>query len=91
MQEATPDELVTAVQLWAERPVPSVSTTVCPAIGAPLEVVSTELRVSVWFHPVLVWPVYLTVVGALLTTTVLVPLLGNRLVVRTGVEIGASA
>ena len=59
---------------------PSVRTTGWPGIGVPLEV-SVEVRVAVDPGNAWVGPEYVTVVGALLITSVLCPPLGRRVVV----------
>ena len=74
--EAAPDELVVAVQLCAVRPVPSVSVSGWPLSGVPLLVSVAD---SVTEEPLVavVAPVYVTDVGAGVTTKLLCPLLGS--------------
>jgi hypothetical protein len=76
VHEAAPEELVVAVQDWADLPVPSVMVTVCPLRPVPLFVSVAD---SVADDPAvtLVGPVYVMLVGAALTTKLLDPLLAS--------------
>ena len=47
VHEAAPDAVVVALQLWAERPVPSVMVTGWPPSAVPL-LVSSDVSVMDW-------------------------------------------
>ena len=75
-QDAAPDEFVVALQLCAVRPEPSVKVRGWPLSGVPL---LESVPDSVTDDPLVavVAPVYVTVVGAGVTTKLLWPLLGR--------------